>query len=153
MLSTQSYVLKPIPNDAAERFRATGGEVYVADSNPGYPCRQCLRDADIGEELILVSHDPFDGDSPYRSASPIFIHRETCTIDVVAANERLPDQLTIRQLSVRSFDSDEMMIAASVIDGGDLEAMIERFFADPNSTHLHVHNAERGCWAVAIERP
>ena len=25
--------------------------------------------------MLLVSYDPFDLDSPYRSASPIFLHR------------------------------------------------------------------------------
>ena len=25
-----------------------------------------------------MSHDPFDADSPYRSASPIYLHRRSC---------------------------------------------------------------------------
>jgi hypothetical protein len=153
-----TYHLDPIhPNDA-DRLRASGGIVHVADSKPGYPCRQCLRDAEVGEELVLVSHDPFAGefaggsagDSPYRSASPIFLHRAPC--GAPDADDHLPVQLTGRQLSVRSFDEAAMMIDAAVIDGNDLRATIERFFADDASERVHVHNAVRGCWAVTVER-
>jgi hypothetical protein len=45
-----------------------------------------------------------------------------------------------------------MMIDAAVIDGSDLEFALERFFADPGAHRIHVYNATRGCWAVAVER-
>ena len=64
----------------------------------------------------------------------------------------MPDQLTIRQLSVRSFDGDEMMLDAAVIDGTSLATTIEQLFADERAEKIHVHNASRGCWAVAVER-
>lgn len=151
MASTLTYELAPISSADAARLRSAGGEVYVADSMPGYPCRQCLRDAEVGEELVLVSHDPFSANSPYRSASPIFLHRTPCQVSAVT--QRLPLQLTRRQLSVRSFDLDEMMIDATVIDGGELDDTIRRFFDDAAAHHLHVHNATRGCWAVTVTRP
>ena len=28
----------------------------------------------------------------------------------------------------------------------------DRFFADPATDHVHVHNATRGCWAVRVDR-
>jgi Protein of unknown function (DUF1203) len=123
---------------------------YVADSKPGYPCRQCLRDAEIGEELLLVSYDPFTNDSPYRSASPIFIHRANCEPDHVSG---LPTQLTIRQLSVRAFDGASMMTDAAVIDGTDLDDTLTRMFTDEGVTVVHIHNAGRGCWATNVVRP
>ncbi len=57
-----------------------------------------------------------------------------------------------RQLSFRSFDVNEMMIDAAVIEGGQLDDTILGFFNDEASDHLHVHNAIRGCWAVAVNR-
>ena len=63
-----TFRLIAIDSNTADRLRRDGGPTYVADEKPGYPCRQCLRDAEIGQELVLVSHDPFDHDSPYRSA-------------------------------------------------------------------------------------
>ena len=148
--ATRQFHLVPIDAGSASALRAAGGVRYVADSNPGYPCRRCLRDAEIGDELILVSHDPFTVDSPYRCASPIFLHADECHPDAEAA--ALPEQLTRRQLSVRAFDEQAMMIDAAIIDGGELEMTIERFFHDPAADKIHVHNASRGCWAVTVER-
>ena len=149
-MDTSTFLLQPIPAAAADSLRARGGPVYVADEHPGYPCRQCLRDAAIGDELILVSHDPFEQDSPYRSASPIFLHRDPC--EPPRNGSALPTQLTRRQLSVRSFDRAESMIDASVIDGKDLGRIVAEFLDNEHADRIHVHNAERGCWAVTIVR-
>ncbi len=149
MTSTE-FVVVAIDPAAADELRDRGGRLYVADEHPGYPCRQCLRDAEVGDELILVSHDPFTCDSPYRSASPIFLHRFPCPPHPIASE--LPRQLTRRQLSVRAFDEAEMMLDAAVIDGAELAATIERFLGEPATHHAHVHNASRGCWAARVDR-
>src|SRR2546428_8488251 len=72
------FRISPIDPAVADDLRASAGALYVADEDTGYPCRQCLQDAAIGDELVLVSYDPFSGESPYRSASPIFLHRQSC---------------------------------------------------------------------------
>ena len=142
------YHLVPISPADADHLRALGGPTYIADSNPGYPCRQCLRDAEVGETLVLTSHDPFDRISAYRSASPIFLHASPCmTPD---QEGMLPLQLTVRELSVRSFDENALMIDAAIIDGGSLDETINRFFTNAESEFIHVHNASRGCWAVTV---
>jgi len=146
-----NHDLRPLnANDAAE-LRAQGGEIYLADTKDYFPCRQCLRDAEIGEELILVSYDPFERDSPYRSASPIFLHLHDCGGSNIETGA-VPRQMAIRTLSVRSFDANAMMIDAKVAPGSELAATIDAMFGDPASTYLHVHNAERGCFAVAVDR-
>lgn len=147
---TNEYRLDPIDPDDADRLRAGGGDRFVADAMPGFPCRQCLRDAEIGEALVLVAHDPFTKDSPYRSRSPIFLHERPCAPR--HDDQELPEQLTRRQLSVRAFDSDAMMIDAEVIDGADLKSALARFFADRATHEVHVHNASRGCWAASASR-
>jgi hypothetical protein len=123
--------------------------VQVADTSPGYPCRQCLQDADIGEELVLVSYDPFASDSPYRSASPIYLHKSQCGEPRL---NQISEQQLRRQLSIRAFDSAEMMSDAQVIDGKDLESVAVRLFESTDVAFLHVHNAGPGCWALRIER-
>ncbi len=148
-LPKTTFTLRPIAAADAARHREQGGPVYVADSFPGYPCRQCLRDAEVDEELILVSHDPFLGDSPYRGASPIFLHKVPCG---PPAADELPAQLTRRTLQVRAFDENELMVDAELVDGVDLEAAIERLFADESTVRLRVHNTPRGCWATDVER-
>jgi hypothetical protein len=149
MTNTTDYQLVALDPAAADVLRARGGIVYIADEKPGFPCRQCLRDAEIGEAMILVSHDPFEGTSPYRCASPIFLHRETC---VRESADTLPEQLTGRRLSVRAFDADEMMVDAALIEGHDLAATIVDLLANADVQRLHIHNEPRGCYAASVHR-
>ena len=107
------------------------------------------RDAEIGDEVLLVSHDPFTATSPYRCASPIFIHTTSCTPYDEAD---LPAQLTRGDRSVRAFDRSAMMLDAALIQGEDLSTTIERLLANPETDHLHIHNEPRGCWATRIDR-
>lgn len=147
-----TYRLHPIDPAVADLLRAANPDApaYVVDHHPGYPCRQCLRDAEVGEEVILVSYDPFSADSPYRSASPIFLHRTPC--DPPADLVTLPPQLTRRRLSVRAFDDGAMMIDAALVDGSDLAGTLDRLLADERCDHVDVHNAGRGCWATRVDR-
>lgn len=149
MNKTIDFVLSGLEASVADELRARGGIAYVADEHPGFPCRQCLRDAEIGEELILTSYDPFDGSSPYRSASPIFLHRHPCRRD---DSTELPEQLTRRRLSVRAFDDAEMMVDAALIDGDDLAATIDALLENAAVDHVHIHNEPRGCYAARIDR-
>jgi hypothetical protein len=151
-ITSTTFRLRPIDPEVADRLRveSAGSRVYVADERPGYPCRQCLNDAEIGDELLLVSYDPFTVDGPYRSASPIFLHRLSCGSP--SEDATVPVQLTGRQLSVRSFDADALMIDAAVIDGEALAETLDRFFQNVDADHVHVHNASRGCWAVRVDR-
>ncbi len=150
--TTTRFQLRPIDPDAADRLRADWADspVYVADEKPSFPCRQCLRDAEIGDELLLVSYDPFEIDTPYRSASPIFLHREPCSPP--ADLGVVPEQLTVRQLSVRAFDAGALMIDAAIVHGDLLEETLARMLEDAGCDHVHVHNATRGCWAVRVDR-
>lgn len=149
-MTSAAYVLSPIPPAVADELRRTATVVHVADVPDSFPCRQCLRDAAPGEELVLVSHDPFDTDSPYRCASPIYLHREPCGApDVVGG---IPRQQLRRTLAVRAFDAEAMMLDAAIVEGVDLDATARRMLADATIDHLQVHNATRGCWAVRIDR-
>src|SRR3954466_7018718 len=127
-MTTTRFQVAGIDPLHADRLRAAGGIDYVADEKPGFPCRQCLRDAEIGDAMILVSYDPFEDSSPYRCPSPIFIHRSPC---IPYESNDLPEQLTCRTLSVRGFDDAAMMLDAALIDGGDLKGTIDGLFQNP----------------------
>ena len=146
-----TFIIRPLENRVADQLRNSPDQIrYTADEFPGFPCRVCLRDAAIGEELILVSHDPFAKQSPYRSSSPVFVHREPCTDKL--DNGEIPEQLQRRQLSVRAFDADEMMVDAKVVQGTELKSLLQRFLAEEATSYVDIHNASRGCFAARAER-
>jgi hypothetical protein len=149
-----SYRIAPLSSSTAARLREAATVVRVADESPGYPCRACLRDAAIGEEVVLVSHDPFAGwdaaeSSPYRSASAIYLHRHDCSADVDPAP--VPDQLVRRRLSVRAFGEQAMMLDGRVVDGVDLATTLDELAAVPGVVKVFVHNAGPGCFAATVE--
>lgn len=143
------FTIEALPADVAARLRADATVVRVADESPGYPCRQCMRDAEVGEEMVLVSYDPFAGfvdDSPYRSASPIFLHRDDCSDR--RDPDTVPTQLARRRLSVRTFDGAAMMLDGRVVDGTELAATLGELLAMPGAVRTHIHNAGPGCFAA-----
>ena len=149
-INHMTYTLFPLRADVADTYRIEGGIVVHADTNPGYPCRQCLRDAEVGEALLLVSHDPFLGSTPYRSPSAIFIHREPCGSP--ASLVGIAEQQRRRQLSVRAFDRHELMVQAHVIDGTDLDQALNDLLVNSEIDRVDVHNAPQGCWAMSARR-
>ena len=99
-----------------------GATRVIADSNPGFPCRVSMRDAEIGETLILVNYFHHDKNTPYRASHAIFII-EGAKEEVFALNS-IPPLLRSRLLSVRAFDQVDDMIAAEVCKGTELEQTI-----------------------------
>jgi len=131
-------------------LRARGMRRMVADEKPGFPCRVSLVDAEPGETVILLPYVHHDVDSPYRGSGPIFV-REAAATATFAPGE-VPALLRTRLLSLRAYDRNAMMIGCEVVEGRDLEAAIDRQFADPSAAYLHVHNARPGCFNCAVER-
>jgi hypothetical protein len=55
-------------------------------------------------------------------------------------------------ISLRAFDASNMMVDADVVQGAELEPLIQRFLALPEVAFLQAHHARRGCYAARIER-
>jgi hypothetical protein len=122
----------------------------VADARqPGYPCRVSLTDSQPGDELVLVNYEHHPVTSPYRMRFAIFVRKGEETYDRI---DEVPQQLRIRELAVRAFDSDAMLVGWELVHGRDLEATIERLLADARATYLHIHFAAPGCYAARVER-
>ena len=132
------------------QLAALGAQRLFADDNSGYPCRVSLAHAAPGEELILMSFPHQAAHSPYRAAGPIYA-RKSATVAFDALNT-VPEPVRVRLLSVRAYDAADMIVDAEVVDGGEIEALIERFFARQDVAYLHIHYARRGCYACRVDR-
>ena len=121
----------------------------VADEKPGFPCRVTLEDAEPGERLLLLPFEHQPAHSPYRAAGPIFVREgQASTYDATEP----PPVLKTRLLSARAYGEDGMMVDAEVAEGREIEPLLERLFAHPDTSYVHLHYARRGCYACRVER-
>lgn len=120
------------------------------DAKPGFPDRVEMRDAEPGESMLLLNYVHQPADTPYKASHAIFV-REGAERAYVGVDEA-PECLRGRMLSLRAFDASGLMVDADLADGRELEAAIERLFANPAATYIHAHYAKRGCYAARIDR-
>ncbi len=122
----------------------------VVDKFPGYPCRVSLEDAQIGEEVLLLSHAHHPVMTPYRASGPVYI-RKGAQQARPGVNE-IPEMLRHRLLSVRAYTSEGMMCAAQTTEGSGLRDVIGMIFQDPAAAYIHIHNASPGCYNCRADR-
>jgi hypothetical protein len=153
-----SFQISSLPRDQFDslftldeaQLKARGAKRCIADRSPGFPCRVSLEDAAPGESLLLVPYTHQPADSPYRASGPIFV-REAARRASPGVNA-VPELLRRRLLSVRAYDVDASMVDADVVDGRELESVVERLFSGPEVRYLHVHFARPGCYACRVDR-
>lgn len=146
--------LDPVP--FAPLFAMTDDELArrhilrrVADSKPGFPCRISIEDAEPGREVLLLNYEHLPVDSPYRASHAIYVSRDARPFDAVGT---VPGAMRERLLSLRAFDAKGMMVDADIVEGREVERLIERLLAKGDVQYLHAHFARRGCFAAKIER-
>ena len=133
-----------------EELASRGIKRYCVDSHPGFPDRIEMKDAEVGESVLLLNHVSQPANTPYRAAHAIFI-REGATQAFDAVNQ-VPEVMRIRLLSLRAFSEEGMMLEADVVAGQVMEPVIERMLANAAVTYIHVHNAKQGCYSGRIAR-
>ena len=135
--------------DAGELARR-GARRVIADREHSFPDRIELREANLGEPVLLLNYQHQPAATPYRSCHAIYVlERAGQRYDRI--NE-VPVLFRTRVMSVRAFDQDDMMIDADIAPGTDLESLIGKLLADPRTSYLHAHYARFGCFAAHIAR-
>jgi len=133
-----------------EELAMRGVKRCVVDKNPGFPDRIEMRDAAVGETVLLLNHTCQPADTPYRATHAIFVREGAAkTYDAVG---QVPEAMRGRLLSLRAYDADGMMIDADIVEGNEIEPVIERLFSNSGVSYIHAHNAKRGCYSGRIDR-
>ncbi|MDZ4371109.1 MAG: DUF1203 domain-containing protein [Phenylobacterium sp.] len=115
------------------------------------PCRVTLRDAEVGETVLLLNYEHQPADTPFRARHAIFVREDAQ--DTVFGPGAIPPAFAVRAfLSLRAFDAEGMMIDAELARTEDLETSIERLLDSPEVAYLHAHYAGAGCYAARIDR-
>lgn len=122
----------------------------ICDRKPGYPDRIELRDAEIGEPVLLVNYAHLPVETPYRSSYAIYV-REGAGARYDRIDE-VPEQFRARVLSLRAFDEHDMLHDADIVEGAEVETLIGRLLSNPKTAYIHAHYAKYGCFAARIDR-
>lgn len=152
--------IAPLPQSFLDRVRREGLDdqqqpVRRVIAEGGEPCRDVLRRAELGEELILASFTPFTQAGPYKEYGPVFVLANDTNEEI--RRDTLPpaggDKNYLRkQFVVRAYSNQESILDAALIPADSLQDTVDRFFSAPETAFLHVRFPTYGCFAFRIDR-
>jgi len=125
----------------------------------GEPCRDVLRRARPGEELILASFSPFTASGPYHEYGPVFVLAQP------ASEEPARDLLPLEPLSqgwpegylrdrfvLRAYSRAEAILDAAMVTPAEADETVAGFLARPEVAFVHARFPLFGCFACRIDR-
>jgi hypothetical protein len=122
-----------------------------AAAGEGEPLRCCLRYAERGEQIALISYAPFENPSVWREVGPVYVHALPCAGP--ATTDALPAQLRSGPRVLRTYDSNDTMNYEHntvVTEETDLESVIERLLSEPDVATVHVRTLAPQCFLYAV---
>jgi hypothetical protein len=145
------YQVRNIGLDAQKqpvmRYRSeTGGE----------PCRDVLRRARPGEEVILASFCPFTKSGPFKEYGPIYVLADPLD-EAVPRNELPlvqpePEPYLRKQFALRAYNDSEEIIDAALVKSTEAEEVLDRFLMSLEVTFVDARFPTYGCFALRIQR-
>jgi hypothetical protein len=124
-------------------------EPIVAEGDE--PLRCCLRHAEPGEAIALISYAPFATRSPWTEVGPVFVHADECA--GYPATDALPDELRTGPRVLRTYsadgslDYDDITLAPA---GADLEPLLRELLERPQVTRVHVRSVLPQCFHYEV---
>jgi hypothetical protein len=152
--------IAPIPEAFLRRVRTEGIDdlgqpVKRLIAEGGEPCRDVLRRAVPGEELILASFTPFTKPGPFKEYGPVYVlahaSGEAPRRDALPPAGGASDYLRA-QFVVRAYSDREEIRDAALVQASDLETAVEQFFQSDDTAFLHVRFPTYGCFALRVDR-
>jgi hypothetical protein len=154
---THGLLVHPIDPTRLDRVRTAGADGYGNQLRPfaaagrGEPLRCCLRYAEPGEQITLISYAPFESPSVWREVGPVYIHAGQC--EGYTQTGSLPEQLHTGPRVLRAYRADDTMNYEHntvVTEEADLEPIIERLLCKPDVTTVHVRTLAPQCFLYAV---
>lgn len=145
-----------IPADrlAELRIRRTddlGNRIETTAAEGGEPLRCCLRHAQPGEPIALISYSPFVMRSPWTEVGPVFVHTGDCA--GYPTTNALPDELRTGPRVLRTYhpdgslDYDDIGLAP---EGADLEPLLRELLERPQVARAHVRSVLPQCFHYEV---
>ena len=148
----------PIPEEFLQRVRSGFDDlqqnVKRLVASGGEPCRDVLRRARQGEELILASFSPFRRPGPFHEYGPVYV--------LASASNEAVERAVIpcggdadylrAQFVIRAYSVDEEILDAALVSPDSAQDAVERFFPREDVAFLHVRFPTYGCFAARLDR-
>jgi hypothetical protein len=132
-------------NQPVERHIAAGGE----------PCRDVLRRARPGEELILASYCPFSLPGPYKEYGPVFALAAETGAAGMPGPQPWTSEIGMEYLGerfvLRAYDERERIIDAELSAPSSLRQDLARMLGRKEAAFVLARYATYGCYALRIE--
>ena len=140
----------PLFGKSDAELKALNIERIIADAPNCYPDRITMRDAKVGDSLLLLNHQHQPANSPYQSSHAIFVLEGADT--PYSATDTIPPVMAHRLLSLRGFNAADKIEDGRVVEGAQADATIRDMLSNDKIRYIHAHNAAHGCYAGLIER-
>jgi hypothetical protein len=147
----------PLPQSFLDRVRNDGiddqGQPvrrYISQSG-GEPCRDVLRRARAGEEIILASYSPYEQSGPYKEFGPVFVLAQPGG-DLIPRDELPLGDYFRERLVLRAYDHTEAIHDAAMVTGDEASGVIQRFLELDDVAFVQARFPVYGCFACRIER-
>jgi Protein of unknown function (DUF1203) len=157
MTTTTRLHVQAIDPARLDQVRSSGTDghgnelVPFAASGDGEPLRCCLRYAQPGEQITLISYAPFDHPSVWTEVGPVYIHAERC--GGYRPDGALPEELSSGPRVLRTYRSDDSMDYEHntvITDEAELAPIIERLLTEPDVAFLHVRTLAPQCFLYSV---
>ncbi len=158
MTTAARLLVQAISSDHLDSIRNSGLDghgnklrSFAASGGQGEPLRCCLRYAESGEEITLISYAPFDHPSVWTEVGPVYIHAARC--DGYASTGELPEQLATGPRVLRTYRADDSMnydYNTVVTTEVDLEPIIAGLLAENSVATVHVRTLAPQCFLYAV---
>jgi hypothetical protein len=115
------------------------------------PLRCCLRLAESGEPVAMISYSPHRRPSPWAEIGPVFIHARPCA--GFDPRGGLPAELRTGPRILRCYRPEGSMnyeATVLVADGIDIEPTLSELLDRPDVVGVHVRSATAQCFTYAV---
>ena len=140
-------------DDVRRSGEDTSGNAFtvIEATGEGEPLRCCLRHADAGEQIALISWAPFTEVSPWREVGPVYVHAEPCA---GPTEPGVPAALSRGPLLLRTYHADGSMNYDhnTLVGADDVEPMLEDLLSQADVATVHVRTVLPQCFLYAVTR-
>jgi len=149
-----AHAITPVRLDVIRRTGADGHGNQLrpfAAAGQGEPLRCCLRYAEAGEQITVISYAPFEQPSVWREVGPVYIHEAPC--EGYTPTGQLPEQLATGPSVLRTYRADQTMKYEHntvVTEEAGLEPIIGRLLCEPDVATIHVRTLAAQCFLYAV---